>query len=139
MGKKSIAKNYLYNLTYQILTLILPLITASYLARVLGAEGNGIYIYTYTIVNYFVLVGSLGISIYGQREIAYAQDNKSKMKKTFIELVSFRFITIGIATIIYYFAFMRQGQYSQYFRFLLFELIAAPFDISWFFQGVEDF
>ena len=139
MGKKSIAKNYLYNLTYQILTLILPLITASYLARVLGAEGNGIYIYTYTIVNYFVLFGSLGISIYGQREIAYAQDNKSKMKKTFIELVSFRFITIGIATIIYYFAFMRQGQYSQYYRILLFELIAAAFDISWFFQGIEDF
>ena len=53
MAKKSIMKNYLYNLTYQILTLILPLITASYLARVLGARGNGIYIYTYTIVKYF--------------------------------------------------------------------------------------
>ena len=46
IAKKSILKNYLYNLTYQILTLILPLITASYLARVLGAAGNGIYIYT---------------------------------------------------------------------------------------------
>lgn len=139
MARKSIVKNYLYNLTYQILTLILPLITASYLARVLGATGNGIYSYTYTIVNYFVLFGSLGISMYGQREIAYAQDDKSKMKKTFVELVLFRFITIGIATIVYYFAFMRQGEYSIYYRILLFELIAAAFDISWFFQGMEDF
>ena len=139
MAKKSILKNYLYNLTYQILTLILPLITASYLARVLGATGNGIYIYTYTMVNYFVLFGSLGISMYGQREIAYVQNDKSKMKKVFIELISFRFITIAIASIIYYFAFMRQGEYSSYYRILLFELIAAAFDISWFFQGLEDF
>ena len=43
MAKKSIMKNYLYNLSYQILTLLLPLVTASYLARVLGARGNGIY------------------------------------------------------------------------------------------------
>lgn len=139
MANKSIVKNYLYNLTYQILTLILPLITASYLARVLGATGNGIYIYTYTIVNYFILFGSLGISMYGQREIAYVQDDKSKMKKTFIELVLFRFITIAIASIIYYFLFMKQGEYSTYYRILFLELIAAAFDISWFFQGMEDF
>lgn len=139
MANKSITKNYLYNLTYQILTLILPLITASYLARVLGAVGNGIYIYTYTIVNYFILFGSLGISMYGQREIAYVQDDKQKMKKTFIELVLFRFITIAIASIIYYFIFIKQGEYSTYYKILLFELIAAAFDISWFFQGMEDF
>lgn len=139
MAKKSIMKNYLYNLTYQILTLLLPLITASYLARVLGAKGNGIYIYTYTIVNYFILFGSLGISMYGQREIAYVQKNKTKKKKIFIELVLFRFITIAIASIIYYIAFMRQGEYNKYYRILFFELLAAAFDISWFFQGMEDF
>lgn len=139
MNQKSIVKNYLYNLTYQILILILPLVTASYLARVLGATGNGIYIYTYTIVNYFILFGSLGISMYGQREIAYVQNDKSKMKKIFIELVSFRFITIAIASIIYYFTFMRVGEYRQYYRILFFELVAAAFDISWFFQGLEEF
>ncbi len=139
MASKSIVKNYLYNLIYQILILILPLVTASYLARVLGATGNGIYSYTYTIVNYFVLFGSLGISLYGQREIAYVQDDKTKMKKIFIELVTFRFITIFIASIIYYFSFMRTGDYCVYYRILFFYLIAAAFDISWFFQGIEDF
>ena len=139
MAKKSIVKNYLYNLTYQILTLILPLVTASYLSRVLEPTGNGIYIYTYTIVNYFVLFGSLGIALYGQREIAYAQNNKTKRKKIFIELVAFRFITIFIASIIYYFCFMKQGEYSYYYKILWFELLAASFDISWFFQGMEEF
>lgn len=139
MKQKSILKNYLYNLTYQILILILPLVTASYLARVLGPKGNGIYIYTYTIVNYFVLFGSLGISMYGQREIAYVQNDKYKRKKVFIELVSFRFVTIAIASIIYYFSFMKTGEYSIYYRILFFELLAGAFDISWFFQGLEEF
>ncbi len=139
MNQKSIVKNYLYNLSYQILIIILPLVTASYLARVLGAVGNGIYIYTYTIVNYFVLFGSLGISMYGQREIAYCQNDKVKRKKVFIELVLFRFIAIFIASIIYYYAFMRKGEYALYYRILFFELLAAGFDISWFFQGMEEF
>ena len=139
MPKKSIAKNYMYNLVYQILILVLPLITTPYLARVLGANGTGIYSYTYTIVNYFVLFGSLGVALYGQREIAYAQNKKHKRKKIFIELVIFRFITIGIATLAYYFCFMKTGVYSQYYRILIFELIAGAFDISWFFQGLEEF
>lgn len=139
MAKKSIAKNYLYNLTYQILILILPLITTPYLSRVLGADGIGIYSYTYTIVNYFVLFGSLGVAMYGQREIAYAQEEKEKRKRIFLEIIIFRFITIGIATCIYWYFFMRTGEYSKYYKILLFELIAGAFDISWFFQGLEDF
>lgn len=139
LKNKSIIKNYLYNLSYQVLILILPLVTASYLSRVLGAIGNGIYIYTYTIVNYFIVFGSLGISMYGQREIAYVQNNKTKMKKIFIELIVFRFITILIASVIYYFSFMKQGEYNLYYKILFFELIAAAFDISWFFQGMEEF
>ena len=49
MAKKSIMKNYIYNLSYQILTLILPIVTTPYLARVLGATGIGIYGYTFSI------------------------------------------------------------------------------------------
>ena len=73
MAKKSVAKNYIYNLTYQILTLILPFITTPYISRVLGSEGIGIYGYTYSISTYFILFGSLGVALYGQREIAYAR------------------------------------------------------------------
>ena len=64
---------------------------------------------------------------------------KKKKKKIFIELVLFRSITLIFATIIYYFTFMRNGEYSQYYRILIFELFAAMFDISWFFQGLEEF
>ena len=71
MSKKSITKNYIYNLSYQILVLILPIITTPYISRILGAENIGIYSYTLSISAYFILFGSLGIALYGKREIAY--------------------------------------------------------------------
>ena len=139
MAKKSITKNYIYNMVYQVLILVLPLVTTTYLSRVLGAEGIGIYSYTYAIVTYFILFGSLGVAMYGQREIAYAQENVEERKRVFIEIVLFRFVTIFVSSIIYYFFFIRGEAYQIYYQILLLELIAAAFDISWFFQGMEEF
>lgn len=139
MAKKSIAKNYIYNMIYQVLILVLPLVTTPYLSRVLGAEGIGIYGYTYSIVTYFILFGSLGVAMYGQREIAYAQENIEARKKVFLEIIIFRFITIAIACVAYFFLFINGKEYQIYYQILLLELIAAAFDISWFFQGMEEF
>lgn len=137
--KKSITKNYLYNLIYQILILILPLITTPYISRILGAENIGIYSYTISIVTYFILFGSLGIAMYGQREVAYAQENKEKYSKSFFEILALRCITMTISMVIFYFIFAKSGEYKVYYTILLLEMIANILDISWFFQGLEEF
>ena len=137
--KKSITKNYIYNLTYQILILILPLITTPYISRVLGAENIGIFSYTVSIVTYFILFGSLGVAMYGQREIAYLQSNKEKYSKTFWEILILRLVTMLISMIIFYCCFAINGEYKIYYTILLLEMIANCLDISWFFQGLEEF
>ena len=86
MKKNSVTKNYIYNLLYQILTIIIPLITTPYLSRVLGAENIGIYSFTISITTYFILFGSLGVAMYGQREIAYVQNDIKKRSKIFFEI-----------------------------------------------------
>lgn len=139
LENKSIKKNYLYNLAYQVLVLILPIITTPYISRVLGPENVGIYSFTISIVTYFTLFGSLGVALYGQREIAYAREDTTKRKKTFFEIVIFRFITMAIAMLVYFFVFARSNQYEQYYKILLLYLVAASVDISWFFQGMEEF
>ena len=139
MKKNSIAKNYIYNLIYQLLTIFLPLITTPYLSRVLGAKQIGIYGYTTSILAYFILFGSLGIAMYGQREIAYYQDNKKKRSQVFHELIIVRFGTLFISTILFYFIFVRGESYSLYYKILIIQLVANMFDISWFFQGIEEF
>ena len=137
--KKSIAKNYIYNLIYQMLTILLPLITTPYLSRVLGAEPIGIYGYTISIVTYFILFGTLGISMYGQRQIAYLQQDKKERSKIFWEIIIIRTITLSISILLFYLVYGRSGEYAIYYRILIIQLVANLFDISWFFQGLEEF
>lgn len=139
MNKKSIKKNYLYNLLYQIITILLPIITTPYISRVLGVEKIGIYSYAISISAYFILFGSLGIALYGQREIAFCQNDKNKYSKAFWEIFFLRVITMSISLIIFYFTFGLHSEYSLYYKILTLELIGNCIDISWFFQGLEEF
>lgn len=137
--KVSVSKNYIYNLSYQILAMLIPLITTPYLSRILGAENLGIYSYTLSIATYFITFGSLGVALYGQREIAFDQDNSKKYSNTFWEILIFRFITMSISLIIYYFCFINGKSYQLYYIILVLEILANSIDISWFFQGLEEF
>ena len=140
MAKQSVAKNYMYNLCYQILTIVLPIITTPYVSRVLGAENIGIYSYTYSVVSYFILFGSLGVALYGKREIAYVQQNVKERTKVFWEILLCRTVTIFIATIAYIIFFMNfELEYQTYYIILILEVLAAGVDISWFLQGLEEF
>ncbi len=139
MRKSSVVKNYIYNVSYQLLAIVLPLITTPYISRVLGAEAIGIYSYTLSITTYFVLFGSLGVALYGQREIAFVQDDKKNRSKIFFEIVIIRFITLAMSMLIFYLFFCYSGQYVIYYKILLLEIIASAIDISWFFRGIEEF
>ena len=139
METKSIRKNFLYNMVYQVLILILPIVTTPYISRALGAEAVGIYSFTVSIVTYFTLFGTLGVLMYGQREIAYARDNVSKRKRVFWEITIFRFITIAIATIVFIATYATHDVYKEYFQILIIYLLSYAFDICWFFQGMEEF
>lgn len=140
MGKDNkLVKNYIYNTLYQILVLVAPLITTPYVSRILGAEGIGIYSYAQSIATYFVLVGAVGTTLYGQREIAYVQNDPQKRTEIFWEITIFRFVTVGICTVVYYLIFGLEGQYAEVYRILTLEVLATAFDISWFFMGMENF
>lgn len=137
---KSVKVNYIYNLIYQIAAIIIPIITIPYISRVLGPENIGIYSFTLSISAYFILFGSLGISLYGKREIAYVQDNKEEYSKIFWELFLLKALFMLISIIIFYFTFVTgNNDYNSFYKILILELIGEVVDISWLFQGLEEF
>lgn len=138
MKKNSVKKNYIYNLAYQIFAIIIPFVTTPYISRILGAENIGIYSYTLSIVTYFVLFGSLGITVYGAREVAYVQNDRQKRSQIFWELNIIRLITILLSTALFLATCRLFGDYWIYYLILSIHLFATIFDISFFFQGIED-
>lgn len=140
MEKKSVTVNYLLNTSYQVLILIVPLITTPYISRVLGAEGVGIYSYTYSVVSYFLIIATMGTTAYGQRTIAYYQDDEYNRSCRFWEILIFRFVTTGICCIGYLFYLVSPiCKYRDIALLQIIYLVAVAFDISWLFQGLEDF
>ncbi len=135
-----IKKNFAYNIAYQILILILPLITAPYVSRVIGAEGQGIYSYTYSIAQYFVLFAMLGLANYGNRTIAKSKNNKETLSKEFCSIYALQIITSSIVILAYivYIVFFN-NVYKIYSIIQLIYIISTVFDINWFFFGMEKF
>lgn len=138
MKKKSIKRNYIYNLSYQILTLITPLITTPYIARVLRPDGVGIVSYTNSVVTYFVLLAALGTTDYGQREIAYRQDDLRERTRMFWEVFLLRTMTSLLSLIVFFFFTVGSDERLIYLLQAV-NIINVIFDITWFFQGMEEF
>ncbi|MBD5134484.1 MAG: flippase [Lachnospiraceae bacterium] len=136
---KSVTKNYMYNMIYQILILIIPIITIPFVSRTLQSEAIGRYSYTQSIVTYFILVGTIGIAMYGQRETAYVQDDVQKRSRLFLEIIILRAITVSITLVVFYFAYVTHGKNRILYAIQIIDIVANIFDVSWFFQGIEDF
>lgn len=135
-----VIKNYLYNAGYQILLMLAPVITTPYVSRILGANNNGINTYTNGWVTFFYLAGQLGISLYGNREIAYQRNDKYKRSKIFWEIISLQLLTSSIAFTAYIIVVMMfSSAFKVYFLLQALWIIAYGIDVSWYFMGMEDF
>ncbi|NLF84175.1 MAG: flippase [Candidatus Gastranaerophilales bacterium] len=132
-------KNYIYNLLFQASTLLLPLITVPYVSRVLGSNGVGIAEYTTAISMYFVIFAQFGIYFYGTRTIAYYRDDVEKRNSIFWDLtyMKFIFMTVSIALFLIMVLFFDK-RYFAILLILVINILSVGFEISWFFNGMED-
>lgn len=131
-------KNYLYNISIQIFLIIIPIVTTPYISRVIGAELIGIRSYTYSIFTWFSLASCLGLSTYGLREIAFVKNDTEKRSVVFFELIYVK-IFLSIITILFYVIFLIcEKQNIVIYSIYIIDLVANLFDITWFYQGVEE-
>ncbi|MBQ9081746.1 MAG: oligosaccharide flippase family protein, partial [Clostridia bacterium] len=140
-NRKNVKKNYIYNVIYQLFVLLTPLITTPYVSRVLGSAGIGQYSFTNSLITYFILLSSLGFGYYAQREIAKEQGDKTAQSKTFWEIFIARLGSVSISLLIYVLLLLNGafGDYQQLMWILIVNIIASAFDITFLFQGNEQF
>lgn len=100
----------------------------------------GIFSYTQSIANYFVLLAMLGVKNYGNRSIAMVRDNKNEISRTFWSIYTLQLTTSILMTVAYYLyilTFLRKHTIVAIIQILY--IIAASVDITWFFFGLEEF
>lgn len=137
---RSIKKNFLYQFAYQVVNLLLPLITAPYVSRALGAESIGTYTYASTVSYYFWVVAMLGFETHGQRRIAGFQTDREKRSKLFFEIYTLQIIITVIVSLAYFgYALTLTGLDRQLGIIQIVYMASSCVNVVWLFEGVEEF
>ena len=139
---KSIKKNYILNLINTISTMLFPLITFPYAARILMADGIGQVNFFSSIISYISLFTCLGIPLYAIRETARVRDNQRELSKTVTEILLLHsgLTLLGyVAVFIIAYTVPKVMVDIPMFLLLSTSIIFTAIGCEWFYQGVEDF
>ena len=132
-----ILKNYAYNLSYQLLVIILPIITTPYVTRVFSSDDLGTYGYFNSIVTYFILLATLGVANYGTKVIS---GHRKEIERNFWGIYSLQLGATVFSLTLYCLLCLTLPFMQNPVAYILgLTLVSKGLDISWLFQGLEDF
>lgn len=136
---KSVKKNFIYNMLYEVLVIIVPILTAPYISRVLGVNNVGVYNFVTSNVTYFTLIAAVGTLVHAKREIAFHQEDLKQRSDDFYGIFLLRLCSTILAMAIFYVYLKINNNYKVFYWLSSVSIISVVFDISWFFQGIENF
>ena len=135
--RNSLAKNAAFSVLYRLFNVIFPLISATYVSRVLSPDGIGRVNLAQNNMSYFLMFASLAIPQYGIREIARRQTEPEKVDRLFTELLVINFLATTACLMAYLLCVFRffRDERILYLVFSL-ELILNYINIDWFNHNV---
>ena len=118
MAEKSLKKNAALNVIKTLMGILFPLITFPYASRILLPDGIGKVNFANSVVAYFAIFSSLGISSYGIREAAKVRCDRGLLSKLVQELFLINLFSTIVAYCFFFIALFFLPFLSSY-RILL--------------------
>ncbi|WP_373747951.1 oligosaccharide flippase family protein [Kaistella sp.] len=137
---KKVIENYFFMTVLQVINSLFFILIYPYLIRTLGAESYGLYIYTLSIVTYFIFIVNFGFDLPAAKAVALNKDDKTAIShilsciftaKIYLQLASLIIFAILLVTV----PFLRSHSllfiivFSQTINFTLFP--------TWYYQGIQ--
>ena len=139
---KSLKINVVLNTVKTFLTLFFPLITFPYSSRVLGPENIGKVNFAQSIVSYFAIIASLGISTYATREAAKVRENEEELAKVVKEIFTINLASTLISYLLLGFTLLFAKKLFEYRTLIIIcssLIIFTTLGIGWIYQALEDY
>lgn len=140
--EKSIKLNFIMNFILTISNFIFPLVTFPYVSRVLGAEGLGTVTFATSIVDYFSMIGMLGIPTYGIRACAKVRDDREQLDKTVQEIMVLNALVMAIAMLGLLISVMSIGKLQSYqplYLIMSATLVFNVLGVDWLYKSLEQY
>lgn len=140
--KTSIKSNIIFNIIKNMSTLIFPLISFSYISRILGADGIGKINFTKVIIEYFIILAAMGIRGYGIREGAKVRDSREKLSVFVKEILIINIGSIVVAYILLFISLLFVDKFIEYRMCILIQCVVIFFGqigCDWFYEAIEEY
>ena len=140
--EKSLKRNAFYNVLKTVLNVVFPLITFPYASRILLPEGIGKVNFASTVVNYFALLGCLGIPVYGSREAAKVRDDSTLFTKLVKEIWAINITATFFSYILFFIAIFGLPRFNEYRNLLCIystTILFTTLGIEWIYSAVEEY
>ena len=140
--KSRIAKNYIYNLVYNALNIIIPMITVPYVTRIIMPAQIGVFSTAQSLYTILTIAAQFGVLLYGTREIAMAHEDKTLMLDRFRHIFSTQVMTtllFLVPGVILPLLITGASLTGWIYAVNAFLILNATVDICWFYNGQEEF
>lgn len=140
--QKSIKMNIIMNSILTVSNFVFPIITYSYVARILLKEGIGQVAFVQSVLAYYSYISSLGISGYGTRECAKVRDERAKLSTLAQELLTINIISTVVAYVALYLSILLVPKFKEYSTLLWvmsLSMILQTLGMEWLYQALEKY
>ena len=139
---KSISHNAIMNGILSLSTIVFPLITFPYVCRTIGVEVNGRLAFSNSVITYFSMFATLGLTTYGIKACARVRDEKKKLSSTVKELLYINLFTTLITIVALIVSILTIDEFNRNAVFLLIysiNMILSVAGLNWFFTALEQY
>ncbi|MDQ0243680.1 PST family polysaccharide transporter [Bacillus fengqiuensis] len=98
--KKKILENLSALAIMQAMNYLLPFITLPYLVHVLGMEYYGTYVFSQSLISYFLIFVDFGFDLYATRQVSIYREDKGKLEMIINAVLTWKFIFIILSVLI---------------------------------------
>lgn len=138
----SVKKNTLFNIIKTISSIAFPIITFPYISRVLHAENVGKVNFGNSIVSYFSLIATLGVTTYAVRECSRVKNDKNLLGKTASQIISINLCMTAFSYFILILCLMFIPAIKGYELLILLQsssIVFTTLGADWLNTAMEDF
>ncbi len=140
--KTSLVKNGIFNGLKVLSSVIFPVASFAYAARILGDSGVGRVTFARSIVSYFIMLAMLGMNYYGTREAAKLRDDQEGLSRFSQEMLLINAVTTLAAYFLMLAAMVFVPGLQGYAPLLLISSVAIVLQgmgMEWLYQAIEEY
>lgn len=119
---------------------IIPLIILPFLVRKLGSETYGLMVFSFSLVQYFIIVTDYGFNLSATRRVAICRSDRRVLSEIFTVVSLIKCVAMVVSFLVFLGIIMSVKSYHNHYQILLVSFLSVLGNVIfpvWLFQGLE--